>query len=410
MGGDQTLSRRCVVVGGGPAGMILSLLLARAGVPVTVLEAHRDFERDFRGDMVHPSTLEVLDELGLAAALHRLPHAKMRELRFVSAGGVHRMANFRRLPTRFPYVMVMPQARFLEFIAREAERYRDFQLLRGATVQRIRHHDGIVHGVVCDGPDFRGEVDALLTVGADGRFSKVRRLAEVAARTQSRPMEVIWFRLPRQPSDPEDHALLHFAPGRVVVLMGREHDWQIGCVVEPGRFAALKVEGLDALRNLVGEAVDWLADRVGQLQDWRGVNVLRVEGDRVSCWHRPGLLLIGDAAHTMLPVGGVGLNCAVSDAVEAANVLAGPLRDGRVLPKHLAELQRRRERVIAIVQRFQRLQHRTLRRALEATGPVTLPVPLRVLLCVPGIRDIPARIMGFGVRRVRVQAPVATSG
>jgi 2-polyprenyl-6-methoxyphenol hydroxylase-like FAD-dependent oxidoreductase len=389
--------------------MMLSLLLARAGVPVTVLEAHRDFERDFRGDMVHPSTMEVLDELGLAEALHQLPHAKMRELRFVSASGVHRMADFRRLPTRFPYVLMMPQARFLEFIAREAERYRDFQLVRGATVQRLRHHAGIVRGVVCDGPDFRGEIDALLTIGADGRFSKVRRLAEVAARSQSKPMEVIWFRLPRQPRDPGDHAVLHFAPGRVVVLMGREHDWQIGCVVEPGRFAALKVEGLDALRNLVGEAVDWLADRVGHLQHWREVNVLRIEGDRVNCWHRPGLLLIGDAAHTMLPVGGVGLNCAVSDAVEAANVLAGPLRDGRVLPTHLADVQRRRERVIAILQRFQRVQHRTLRRALGATAPVTLPVPLRVLLGVPGFRDIPARIMAFGVRRVRVQAPVATS-
>jgi 2-polyprenyl-6-methoxyphenol hydroxylase-like FAD-dependent oxidoreductase len=195
----------------------------------------------------------------------------------------------------------------------------------------------------------------------------------------------------------------------VIVLIGREHDWQIGCVVEPGRFAALKVEGLQALRTLVGEPVDWLGDRVGHIQDWRGINVLRIEGDRVRCWHRPGLLLIGDAAHTMLPVGGVGLNCAVSDAVEAANVLAGPLREGRVLPEHLAEVQRRRERVTAVVQRFQRVQYRTLRRALGATGPVTLPLPLRVLLSVPGLRDIPARIMAFGVRRVRVQTPAATS-
>ena len=305
--------------------------------------------------------------------------------------------------------MVMPQARVLEFLAHEAERYPDFHLVRGAAVQELRQQDGIVRGVVCEGPDFRGQVDALLTVGADGRFSKIRRLAEVAATPQSKLMEVIWFRLPRQASDPGDHARLFFAPGRVVVLIGREHDWQVGCIVEPGRFAAIKAEGLEALRSLVGGAVDWLADRVGHLQDWRGVNVLRIEGDRVSCWHRPGLLLIGDAAHTMLPVGGVGLNCAVSDAVEAANVLAGPLRDGRVLPKHLAEVQRRRERVTAIVQRFQRVQHRTLRRALGATGPVTLPLPLRVLLGVPGFRDIPARILAFGVRRVRVQTPVATS-
>ncbi|MDH4067170.1 MAG: FAD-dependent oxidoreductase [Acidobacteriota bacterium] len=398
---------RCVVVGGGPAGMMLSLLLARAGVPVSLLEAQRDFERDFRGDMIHPSTLEVLDQLGLAEPLHRLPHTTMRELQFVSAGGVHCMADFRRLPTRFPYVMVMPQARFLEFLAGEAERYPAFRLVRGAAVRRLLQHDGIVRGVACEGPQFAGEVEALQTVGADGRFSKVRRLAGVAATSQGQPMEVIWFRLPRLPDDPADRALLYFAPGRVVVLLGREHDWQIGCVVEPGRFTSMKSAGLEALHASVAGAVDWLAGRMRELGDWRAVNVLRIEADRVVEWHRPGLLLLGDAAHAMLPVGGIGLNCAVADAVEAANVLARPLLQGSVRPQHLVDVQRRREGMTASAQRFQLVQHRALRRALVATGPVTLPWPLRVLLRVPGLRDVPARIMAFGVRRVRVCTPVA---
>lgn len=406
---DQNLHAGCVVVGGGPAGMMLSLLLARAGVPVTLLEAHRDFDRDFRGDMVHPSTIEVLDQLGLAEGLHRLPHAKMRDLRFVSASGVHRMADFRRLPTPFPYVMMTPQAGVLEFLAREAQRYPAFRLVMGASVQELSHEDGVVRGVACHGPNFRGRVEAVLTVGADGRFSKVRRLAKMTATPQSQPMEVIWCRLPRRPTDAVDHTLLHFAPGRVVVLLGREHDWQIGCVVEPGRFARLKAEGVAALGTLIAGAVDWLADRVAALRDWRDVQVLRVEADRLVEWHRPGLLLIGDAAHTMLPVGGVGINCAVADAVEAANVLIAPLSEGRVLAADLAAVQRRREGVTAIVQRFQRVQHRVLRRALGATVPVALPLALRLLLGVPMVRDVPARIMAFGVRRVRLQTPAVTA-
>jgi 2-polyprenyl-6-methoxyphenol hydroxylase-like FAD-dependent oxidoreductase len=400
---EAAVTTRVAVVGGGPAGMLLSLLLARAGVPVTLLEAHRDFERDFRGDMIHPSTLEVLDQLGLAGPLHQLPHAKLRVLQFVSAAGTHRMADFARLPTRFPYVMVMPQARFLEFLAGHARSYPAFQLRMGASVRELRIADGGVRGVVCEGPDFHGAVEAGLTVGADGRFSRVRRLAGLAATTQSPPMEVLWCRLPRHAGDPSDDTVLHFAPGRVVVVLGRERDWQIGCVVCPGSFAAMKAEGPAGLRRLIGGAVQWLADRVDGPGDWSGVNVLRIEADRAVSWHRPGVLLIGDAAHTMLPVGGVGSNCAVADAVEAANVLTRPLLDGRVDESALAEVQRRRARITSMVQRFQRVQQRVLGVALAASGPVQLPLPLRLGLRLPGIRDVPARIIGYGIRPARLE-------
>jgi 2-polyprenyl-6-methoxyphenol hydroxylase-like FAD-dependent oxidoreductase len=405
MAGPETSGgANAAVVGAGPAGMMTALLLARAGVRVALLEAHRDFERDFRGDMIHPSTLEVLDQLGVADRLHELPHAKMRALRFVSAGREHRMADFSRLPTKFPYVMVMPQARFLEFLAEEARRHAGFSLHLGASVRELLVRDGVVGGVVCDGPDFGGTVEAALTIGADGRFSRVRRLAGLAATSQSLPMEVLWFRVPRAPTDPRDDVALHFTPGAVVVALGRDHDWQVGCVVPPGTFAARKGEGVRWLRSLTAPTGGWLSDRCAAFADLSAVNVLRIEADRVVSWHRPGLLLIGDAAHAMLPVGGVGLNCAVADAVEAANVLARPLRDGAVDPSDLAAVQRRRSGLTAAIQRFQRLQPRVLARALASSAPTPLPAPLRLVLRTPLLRSVPARIIGFGVRRVRVES------
>jgi 2-polyprenyl-6-methoxyphenol hydroxylase-like FAD-dependent oxidoreductase len=266
--------------------------------------------------------------------------------------------------------------------------------------------DGAVRGVRYQSPGGWVEVRAPLTVATDGRFSRLRKLAALEPVTQSAPMEVLWFRLPRKPDDRHDEATVNVDCGRVIVLMGREDEWQVGYVFSKGDYQRLKIEGVTALQESVAAAVPWLADRVGLLNDWRHISVLSVEANRLTRWYRSGLLLIGDAAHAMLPVGGVGINCAIADAVEAANVLALPLHAGRVQESHLAEVQRRRERVTRIIQRFQAvMQKRITGRALASSKPFSPPLPLRIILRVPGLRNLPARVMGFGVRRVRLERP-----
>jgi 2-polyprenyl-6-methoxyphenol hydroxylase-like FAD-dependent oxidoreductase len=402
----ESAKTRCCVVGGGPAGVMLSLLLARAGVPVVLLEARRDFDRDFRGDTIHPSTLEVLDQIGLAGPLHELPHAKMRELCFITPDRIYPMAVFRRLPTRFPYVMIMPQSRFLEFLVAEAKRYPHFRIVTDANVQQLIEEDGNIRGVTYRGTHGSFEVRAPLTVAADGRFSRLRKLAALEAVTQSAPMEIIWLRLPRKPEDRHEEGSINIGHGRVIALLGRIDEWQVGYIVAKGGYQKLKREGIGSLQKSIADLVPWLADRVAAIDDWHQLNVLSVEADRLKRWHRPGLLVIGDAAHVMLPVGGVGINCAIADAVEAANVLAQPLRAGRVESRHLAQVQRRRERFTQIVQRFQRvMQKRGLGETLEDAKPFSMPLPLRIALRIPGLRDLPPRVMAFGVRRARLERP-----
>jgi len=385
---------------------VLALLLARAGVPVTLLEAHKDFDRDFRGDTIHASTLEVLDQIGLADPLHQLPHAKMRELRFITPTRVYSMAVFSRLPTRFPYVMLMPQARFLEFLVAEASRYPHFRVVMDANVQQLIEVEGSIHGVVYRGAHGPCEVRAPLTVAADGRFSRLRKLAALEAVAQSAPMEIVWLRLPRKPNDPHDEGSINIGHGRVIALLGRVDEWQVGYIVAKGGYQRLKHDGVAVLQKSIADLVPWLADRVAAIEDWHQINVLSVEADRLKRWHRPGLLIIGDAAHVMLPVGGVGINCAIADAVEAANVLTQPLRTGHVEYRHLVEVQRRRELFTQIVQRFQRvMQKRGLGETLEAARPFSMPLPLRIALRIPGLRDLPPRVMAFGVRRAKLERP-----
>lgn len=396
---------RCCVVGAGPAGVMLSLLLARGGIPVTLLEAHRDFDRDFRGDTIHPSTLEVLDQIGLADRLLELPHVKASSFRSVTADGVQTGLEFHRLPTRFPYMMIMPQSRFLEFLTEEATRYPHFRIVMGANVQRLLEETETVRGVAYPKQGGQNEVRALLTVAADGRFSRLRKLARLESVSQSDPMEVIWLRLPRQPDDRPDEAMLYFGGRQVVVVLGRTREWQLGAVLPKGGYQQLKIEGVNALQQSIASTVPWLHDRVALLNDWKDVNVLSVEASLLIRWHRPGLLLIGDAAHVMLPVGGVGINCAIADAVEAANVLVEPLRAGRLQDAQLSEVQRRREGVTRIVQRFQEAQQKRILGALKSGRPFRMPLPLRVIQRVPFLRNIPARVTGFGVRRVRLEYP-----
>jgi 2-polyprenyl-6-methoxyphenol hydroxylase-like FAD-dependent oxidoreductase len=402
---DESSTTACCVVGAGPGGVVLALLLARAGVKVTLLEAHGDFERDFRGDTIHPATLEVLAQIDLAERLHDLPHVKAESFRFVSPVAIDTPAVFNRLPTPFPYIMIMPQARFLEFLVEEAKRYPHFELVLGAHVDRLIDEDGVVRGVGYRAGDARGEVRAALTVAADGRFSRIRKLAGLESISTSGAMEILWFRLPRRPDDVHDEAAIEVGLRQIIAVLGRPHEWQLGYVGPPGRYREVKAAGFDAFRQSIAEMLPWLADRVDSLRGWDDVNLLSVEGTRLPQWHRPGLLLIGDAAHVMLPVGGVGINCAIADAVEAANVLSEPLRSGSVEPNHLAEIQRRREGVTKFIQGFQARIREAMVAAFESGRLFRLPLPLRAVLRIPGLRNLPARMTAFGVRRVRVERP-----
>lgn len=400
----STSETACAVVGGGPAGVVLGLLLARKGVPVTVLEAHHDFERDFRGDTVHPATLEALDQLGLADRLLQLPHGKLEELQIVSAGTTTTVAKFARLRTKFPYVMILRQSRFLEFLSEEARKFPAFRLITGANVQQLVRTGDTVSGVRYRAADGVHELRAALTVGTDGRFSKVRALAGLVPVKTAPPMDVLWFRLPRRPGDAADRLTFYIGGGHIVILFDRGDEWQVGYVLAKGTFAETKAAGLDALRADLARLVPWVADRAPELRDWKQVVVLSVESSRVPTWHLPGLLLVGDAAHVMSPVGGVGINYAIQDAVAAANVLAEPLKAGRATDAHCAEVQKRREPAVKLIQRFQGLvQNRVVKSALNKDRPFRLPLPARVLLKLPCLRDIPARLIAFGTRREHIE-------
>jgi 2-polyprenyl-6-methoxyphenol hydroxylase-like FAD-dependent oxidoreductase len=401
----DTYQTSCCIVGGGPAGMVLALLLARKGVPVTLLEAHHDFDRDFRGDTIHPATLEALDQLELADRLLQLPHGKLEAMQFSSNGKVTTLARFHRLKTRFPYIMILPQAKFLAFLAEEARRYPAFRLELGASVQRLVQEDGVTRGVRYRGVDDAWhEVRALLTVGADGRFSKVRSLCGAVPVKASPPMDVLWFRLPRRPGDPRDQITFYIGGGLFIFFLDRGNEWQVGYALTKGKFAETKAAGLDSLRTNLIRQVPWVAERAESLQDWKQIVVLSVESSRVPTWHQAGLLLIGDAAHVMSPVGGVGINYAIQDAIEAANVLATPLQTGQVTQAQLAEIQKRREPAVKSIQKFQGfVQDRVVKTALDKDRSFQLPWVARIVLKIPMLRDLPARLIAFGTRRARIQ-------
>ncbi|HEY7284871.1 MAG TPA: FAD-dependent oxidoreductase [Vicinamibacterales bacterium] len=396
---------QCAIAGGGPAGMMLGWLLARAGVTVVVLEKHKDFLRDFRGDTIHPSTLEVLHELGVLDEFLKRPHREIRDITGRVGREMVTLGDFSHLPTRCKFIALMPQWDFLNFVASEARTHATFRLLMQAEVAGLRESDGRVRGLVVRTPNGTIEVDADLVVGADGRHSEVRAKAGLVVENFGAPIDVLWMRIPRKPTDPEG-LVGNLAAGIVFVMIDRDDYWQCAFVIPKGGIDDIHACGLPAFRDRIRSLVPFFGDRVEELNDWNAIKLLTVVVDRLRTWHKPGLLCIGDAAHAMSPVGGVGINLAIQDAVAAANILSAPLASGRLSDEDLRRVQRRRELPTRVIQRAQlAIQDQFLRRALEHRGEVKVPLAMRLLQRFPVLRRIPARLVGVGVRPEHVRVP-----
>ena len=394
----------CCIAGGGPAGAVLALLLARRGVPTTLLEAHEDFDRAFRGDTVHPSTLEMLDDLGLADPLLTRDHARLHRMTLQSDEVTVVLADFTRLRSRFPFIAMIPQAEFLDFIVGEAGKHDCFDLRLGARVSELIMEGGAVRGLRYRDRGGDREIRAALTVAADGRASRLRKLAGFVPRRNAATMDVMWLVLPRRDDERAvDMSGFRIGRGRLVVVLARAHQWQLGYTVLKGNNRAVREAGLEALRSELAGLLPEFADRMDVIRDWQDVHFLSVESSRIPTWHREGLLAIGDAAHVMSPIGGVGINYAVQDAVAAANLLAEPLLRGDLTDAHLAAVQRRREFPTRFIQFVQGVvQRRLVARAL-ADKPFRLPWPVRLAPAVPLLRDFPGWLVGWGIRPERVR-------
>ena len=392
--------------------MMLGFLLARAGVEVVVLEKHTDFLRDFRGDTIHPSTLQIMHELGLLDEFLRRPH---QELDHIDAriGDVQvTVADFSHLPTRCKFIAFMPQWDFLDFLAERGRQYPPFHLRMEAEATDLLRDNGRVIGVLAK--TLRGtlQVRASLVVGADGRHSVVRANAGLEPINLGAPMDVLWMRLSKSPSDPPQ-TLGQISAGNVLILLDRGDYWQCAYVIPKGAFEAIQARGISVFREDLARRASFLRDRVAELGQWSDVKLLTVRVDRLNQWHRPGLLCIGDAAHAMSPIGGVGINLAIQDAVAAANILARPLVRGVVTESLLHQVQRRRELPTHLTQRMQLfIQNNGIRNVLAASGdkPLTLPLPFRLLRDWKWMRRIPARLIGMGFRPEHVKTHASSSG
>jgi 2-polyprenyl-6-methoxyphenol hydroxylase-like FAD-dependent oxidoreductase len=388
--------------------MMLGLLLARAGVSTLVVEKHGDFLRDFRGDTIHPSTLELMHELGILEEFLQLPHQRVPRLTAQFGDLSVTIADFTHLRTRCRFIAMMPQWDFLDFLARHAKRYPAFQLEMRAAATGLIEEAGRVTGLRAVAEGGALEVRADLVVAADGRDSVLRERAGLHVEDLGAPMDVFWFRLSRRPQDPAT-SMGRFDIGRIFVLINRGEHWQCGFVIPKGSAAEVHRRGLDAFRAQVGQLAPFAADRVGEIRDWEDVRLLTVKVDRLRQWYRPGLLCIGDAAHAMSPVGGVGINLAIQDAVAAANVLWQPLQAGRVGPEHLRDVQRRRQWPTRVTQALQvMVQRRVIGPTLQgdAGGWLAAPLFARLLARYPILQRLPARLVGLGIRPEHIRSGV----
>jgi 2-polyprenyl-6-methoxyphenol hydroxylase-like FAD-dependent oxidoreductase len=403
---SETITARCCIVGGGPAGMMCGFLLARAGIDVVVLEKHADFLRDFRGDTVHPSTLELMYELGVLEDFLRRPHQEISQIGAQVDDFVVTVGDFSHLPTHCKFVGLMPQWEFLNFIAEKAKIYPGFQLRMETEVTDLVTENGTVAGVHARSQNGPLQVRAGLTIGADGRRSVVREKAGLEVLDLGAPIDVLWMRVSRDPSDP-NQTLGRFRAGKILVTLDRGEYWQCAYVIPKGGLDAIRQRGLASFHDEIASVAPFLRERLSELKDWNDVKLLSVAVDRLRQWSRSGLLCIGDSAHAMSPIGGVGINLAIQDAVAAANILAGPLAKGAVTDERLREVQRRREFPTRVTQGFQVFAHkRFIGPAMRNARPLTnLPLPLKLLQMFPMLRRIPARLVGLGVRPEHVHTP-----
>ena len=407
---NSQLEARCCIVGGGPAGVMLGFLLARAGIDVVVLEKHADFLRDFRGDTIHPSTLELMWELGLLEEFLKRPHQEVREIAGQVGDEAVAIGDFTHLPTHCKFLALMPQWDFLNFVAEQGKRYPEFHLRMQSEAVDLIENNGRIIGARANTTDGPIDIRAGLTVGADGRRSIVRERGRLEVVDLGAPMDVLWMRVSRRPGDP-GQTLGRAAAGRIFIMIDREEYWQCGYVIPKGAAEETRKQGIEKFREKLVSLAPFLKDRVEELRDWNDVSLLTVRVDRLKKWYRPGLLCIGDSAHAMSPVGGVGINLAIQDAVAAANILVPKLAAGDVKESDLESVQRRREFPTRATQKLQiAIQNRVIRRVLGTSASLKLPLVMRLLGRFSFLRRIPARVIGVGFRPEHIRTDDAHRG